>query len=316
MTESDRFKTTLFGGFKKQDVLNQIDHIMNDYDKKLKELQTKIDTLELENSALQDDSSTVKQKLRQLIVQHQELRNKFGVAEETHQIIISEKNARIDELELQNRQLKYKHKALEERLQKYADIKLEQQDYIQKATQQAQEKTNKIILEAKQKVEKAYSERMNEAEKHAQEKIRQACTEAESILETASAGAQAVLLDTKQQLEVAIAKAQAEADGVLKHANHTAKKLLTHAAQSAAQPLIEQKGAPITLQIHSFDDLETMQKDIELEVGRAIRKIQEKREDILSHQNSVQNASDDSSNDRQRYKKALHNFFHSRSGNE
>lgn len=260
----DKFKTVTFGGFKKEDVLEYIEKLIAENEIKVVELSSRLD--ELTNNS-EDKNAQIKDlqtKLRQCIIQLQKTKNSTKAMEENHQTIISEKNNALDESELNNRQLSYKLKVLEEKLSRFNSIEQEKQSMISKAEKMSRDKTNEMIKEAKRLVEEEYNQKLSKAEQKSVLIINNAEKKALEIVER-----------SKQEIKNIMEQAKKESGDIIQKANVTAKTIITDAAeQKLQQSRASEKPMDNGKLMDEFEnELENLRQNIQQEVKEVIKQL-------------------------------------------
>lgn len=276
MDYKESFRTSAFGGFNKEDVLGCIDQLVNDHEQKYREMESALAEKEEQRAKLSAENDELKGKLRQSMVQLQKHKNKMQELEETLQTELEEKSSRLEEVELSNRQLSYKLRMLEERLSKYADLKVERQKYLDEAEQIAKEKTNKIILEAKEKVEAAYNERVDEAQQRGKALFEKAKSDAAAVLNLATQEANNIVAKARQESDAAFAASQKRAEELLDQAQVAAKQLLAEAADKMLEKKKRELGPQKEYEARKTryrDELDHLKSHLEQEVHSVVQQL-------------------------------------------
>ena len=301
----DQFKTTVFGGFDKKDVVSSIEQLVKKYEERIVEAEQKLAEQEQEKQEREKN-------LKQAILQIQSLKKRIHTNEENYQQVLEAKNQRLDENELLNRQLDFKIKALEERVSKYSGLNLEARTYMQRTEKLAKEKTNQLILQAKDQIEKEYRSRMENAAEESKAILAQAQEKADRIMKHVSKQSRELLEETRKDAEVILETAQRQAQTMIDEADCTAKKLLNQAVDSMLPKADFPNKETEEAQKQVIFRLEQLQQSIEKmrqtvnqldNTGVSVKKAKGNSEGVKV---SVTSMGDDSS---RRYKNALKNYF-------
>ncbi len=263
MVDSEQFKTSVFGGFDKQDVIDYIAELMQESETQRAELQQ-----DFENR-LQKNEQIIKNyemRLKQAVVQRQSLREQVREHEENYQRVLMDKNAALDQNAVTIREQQCQIQNLKGQLEHVNDFKEERDRIVQNAQKAAKDKTDQLIQKARQQVEDEYQTRMDEAEEEIRRLHKKAREDASRILQNAA--------ERSRELT---SQAQKEADRILESAHRRQEEMIARAEQTAKRSLTQGTAAggkrvkPDFSGDADFLDFDRIQEEIEREVSAALR---------------------------------------------
>lgn len=303
--DGEQFRTVMFGGFDKKDVVECISRIISETEEKYRRQQEKYQQELQEAKNRVADLTT---KLNQSILQIQKLKKQMHANEVTYQQVIQQKNGILDKNSMAIRQLEMQLEELQGKAAHLDDLEQERNRHIQQAERQARERTEKIIAQAKQKVEDEYQLRMQQAQEDIRQMHKQARSQATRVLQNAAKRARTVAMQTKQDTERMIGSAQVQRDEMIARANEAVQAMLSDAASSAVKGQDVCDGLQGTLQ----DDFDRLQSDIEQEVAEAIRHLDNATLSVTTAKDKIQDIAAPVSlyqKNSSEYKKALYDYF-------
>lgn len=267
----EKFKTAKIGGFKKEDVLEYIDQLISENEKKYSDINKQLSKAENDSHEKDEQIKDLQTKLRQCVVQLQKSKNTIKTMDENHQTIIEEKNRLLDETELNNRQISYKIKVLEDKISRFNSIEQEKQAMINKAEKISKDKTNQMILEAKRMVEEEYNQKLDAANRKAAE-----------ILNNAEIKAVEIVAKSKKEIMSIIEQAEHQSEEIIHKAHVTAKTIITDAAeQKLKRSTGKFKAQNNSRLISDFEnDLENLRQNIQQEVKEVILQLDKASESV------------------------------------
>lgn len=309
MKNTEHFRTAAFGGFQKEDVLEFIENLANDHERKCEALYETISEIRKEKEVLQAHCANAQTKVKQALVQMQSAKKELGNQKEEHKKILEEKEAAFQQIRLQNQQLVGKNKMLEEKIQELHNLREQQQGSLQLKEQTAREKTRSMIRQAKALVESEYHQRMEEAGKEADEKIALAKEKAEEIITEASVHAKDILKQTQLEVAEVIEEAKIESAKIVEKANITAKNILLKAAEKATSK--EEKHRPELGKTRERANLELdhVKQFIHREVGDALRSLDTASASVQTTRSKVAGIRPTPKEEKGKVKKTLRDFL-------
>lgn len=257
----DKFKTKVFGGFNKKDVINNIERIVKRYEDKISVLKKEIGTKNSENEKLY-------KQLKQMFLQTQSFKKRVAKNEEEFKQNVEEKERQLKKTEALNNQLELRIKTLEKRLSKQS-YEMSSSSYIQKAEMAAKEKTDMIILQAKAQIEKEYHYRIKEAKQKSEIILSEANQQAEMISDRAAVCARKLLEKSRSEAKYILKTAKQRADGEIQKAQRMSEVLLMNDVNSSILDYDDHKikygkNRPTVT-------LEQLQRNVENEIKDAVR---------------------------------------------
>lgn len=221
----DKFKTKVFGGFNKKDVINNIERIVKRYEDKISILKIEISTKNAENEKLY-------KQLKQMFLQAQSFKKRIAKNEEDSNQAVEEKDRQLKKAEALNNQLELRIKTLEKRLSKQS-YEMSSLSYIQKAEMAAKEKTDMIILQAKAQIEKEYHYRIKEAKQKSDLILSEANEQAKMISDRATVCARKLLDKSRSEAKRILKTAKQRADDEMQKAQRMSEVLLMNDVNSS-----------------------------------------------------------------------------------
>lgn len=216
-----RFHTAVFGGFRKDDVLDYLDS-----------LTEKIEQLREDKNKLEVELVDIKSQLNQEKIRADEMEREFKDADKERnemQVLLNESEGLLDELEERNEECDKQKTELNE-------LRLEKEKYVSLKTEFEQLRREKESLQQeKESLGKALTEAENQIENNeAKERYVALCKELEESIdsyEKQKAVVSDVLLNAKVEAEHILAEADSRANYILRQADHRAelKKQTTEA---------------------------------------------------------------------------------------
>ena len=190
----ERFKTTLMGGFDKDDVLNQVREMKDAaYAEKSKLIKEK-----------KEQAKQIQELKKQLAQKDSEKAAALQKQKEAHKEEIAHLEERIQEKQKQKEKLE---REISEKYQKYID----RYDLIGGLVLESEEKAEKIIREANEKAEQVLSD----ADQQAETTTQNARKAADQIVSEAIATRDELMDEAKKEAEKCLAAVQAEVDAKL-----------------------------------------------------------------------------------------------------
>lgn len=303
--DGEKFRTVMFGGFDKKDVVESISRIITETEEKhRKELEKCQQELQEAKTKISDLTT----KLNQSVLQIQRLKKQMLANEDTYQQVIQQKNGMLDKNSMTVRQLEMQLEELEGKLSQMDDLEQEQNLHIQKAELLAKERTEKIIAQAKKRVEDEYHLKMQQAQEEIKQMHKQARSQATRVLQNAAERARMVTMQAKQDTQRMVSSAQAQRDEMIARANDAVQAMFSDAASSVSS----NKEACNDLKQPMKDDFDRLQSDIEREVAEAIRHLDSATLSVATAKDKIQDIASPSSfaqKDVSEYKKALCDYF-------
>lgn len=261
----NKFKTNLFGGFNKNDVINYIEKIVKRYENKISNLKKELNIKISENEKLS-------KKLKQMFLQIKNLKKSIEKKEDNFKKAIEEKDCHIKKSEDLNDQLQFKIRVLEKRLLSQS-YETKSSLYIEHAERAAKEKADKIILQAKSQIEKEYNYRIKEAERKSKMILYEANEQAEIISGEAAACARKLLDKSRNEAKQILKAAKQRADDEIQKAQKISEVLLMKDVTSSALDYDDYKmnyvkdGSCVTL--------DELQQNVEDEIKDSVRDLKD-----------------------------------------
>lgn len=257
----DKFKTKVFGGFNKNDVMNYIEGIVKRYEDKISVLKRELNVKERENEKLY-------KQLKQMFLQMQNFKKRIAKNEEDSNQAVEEKERQLKKAEALNNQLEIRIKTLEKRLSKQS-YEMSSSSYIQKAEMAAKEKTDMIILQAKAQIEKEYHYRIKEAKQKSEIILSEANQQAEMISDRAAVCARKLLEKSRSEAKYILKTAKQRADDEIRKAQRMSEVLLMNDVNSS---ILDYDDHKIKYgRNHNAVTLEQLQQNVEDEIKDAVR---------------------------------------------
>ncbi len=192
---SANFKTCMFGGFDREDVVNYIE-------KTAKETQEKLDALETENTKLKADNEQIEQALRTLHAQTKQMKQEEQDQESLQQRL-DEAQARAAELAVRCEALEAENESLRASANECAHLK----EHIADIEINAHRRTEEFRAEAIEKLRAIIAQQRTWCQKQRgeyafmSETILQDIRRAEDVLENADYSGFDQMMESLQQLE-------------------------------------------------------------------------------------------------------------------
>jgi len=257
----DKFKTKVFGGFNKKDVINNIERIVKRYEDKISIIKRELNTKNRENEKLY-------KQLKQMFLQMQSFKKRIAKNEEDSNQAVEEKERQLKKVEALNSQLELRIKALEKRLSKQS-YEMSSSSYIQKAEMAAKEKTDMIILQAKAQIEKEYHYRIKEAKQKSDIILSEANQQAEMISDRAAVCSRKLLEKSRNEAKYILKTAKQRADDEIRKAQRMSEVLLMNDVNSS---ILDYDDNKIKYgRNHNTVTLEQLQQNVEDEIKEAVR---------------------------------------------
>ena len=232
MAEEQKFRTSVFGGFDKKNVVQYIANMMEKFDDEIDSLKKEYEAqIKQKDDAISDYES----KYKKLLIQIQNLKNKISKNEESYQEIIDEKTKLIDKKENTICKMNKKINNMESEINelKSEDEKIENK--IKQAEMVAKSRVNKIVKHAKRKIEEEYREHVELADKESRSLRKKAREEASRILKNAADRAYRVTTEAKEETQRLVEAAQSKADGIIAAADIVVEKMLKNSARAVIE---------------------------------------------------------------------------------
>lgn len=266
MAEEQKFRTSVFGGFDKKNVVQYITKIMDEFNKKIDSLKKEYeDQIKQKNSIISDYESTYKVS----IVQIENLKNKIASNEQNYQEIIEEKIKLIDEKENTICKMNNQINSLENEINKLKKEDEKIENKIKRAEVDAKNRVNKIINHAKRKIELECREHVEKADRESRSLRKKAREEASRILKNAADRAYRATMDSKEETKRLVEAAQSKADGIIAVAHIVVERMLKHSVREIIEGLEPRKLGDVYV---NFDE-DCLKEKIDNEVFSAINKI-------------------------------------------
>lgn len=195
---SANFKTCMFGGFDREDVVNYIE-------KTAKETQEKLDALESENTKLKADNEQIEQALRTLHAQTKQMKQEEQEQESLQQRLdeaqarAAELAVRCEALETENEDLRASANECAHLKEHIADIEINAHRRTEEFRAEAIEKLHAIIAQ-----QRTWCQKQRGAYAFMSETILQDIRRAEDVLENADYSGFDQMMADLQQLEDAL----------------------------------------------------------------------------------------------------------------
>ena len=192
---STNFKTCVFGGFDREDVINYIE-------KSAKESQERIEALESENTKLKEDNERIELALRTLHTQAEQYKQD-GVDQEILQQQLADAQSMVSELKEQNEMLRQENVSLHAAADEYAHLK----EHIADIEINAHRRTEEFRTEAFAKLhqcidaQRAWCQTQRSRYANMNETLLQDMRRAEDILANNDLSGFDEILETLQDLE-------------------------------------------------------------------------------------------------------------------
>lgn len=257
----DKFKTKVFGGFNKNDVMNYIEGIVKRYEDKISVLKRELNVKERENEKLY-------KQLKQMFLQMQNFKKRIAKNEEDSNQAVEEKERQLKKAEALNNQLQFRIRVLEKRLLNQS-YETRSSLYIQQVETAAREKADRIILQAKSQIEKEYNYRIKEAERKSKIILYEATEQAEIISDKAAVCARKLLEKSRSEAKYILKTAKQRADDEIRKAQRMSEVLLMNDVNSS---ILDYDDHKIKYgRNHNAVTLEQLQQNVEDEIKDAVR---------------------------------------------
>lgn len=271
MAEEQKFRTSVFGGFHKKNVVQYIAKMMDEFSEKIDLLKKGYeDQIKQKNSIISDYESRYKAS----VVQIENLKNKIVCNEQNYQEILEEKIKLIDLKEnticKMDRQINNMANEINEL--KKEDEKID--DKIQRAELDAKNRVSKIINHAKRKIEREYREHVELADRESRSLRKKAREEASRILKNAADRAYKVTMESKEGTKRLVEVAQAKADGIIAVAHIVVERMLKNSAREVIEGLELRELSDVDVNF----DVDFLKEKIDAEVLNAANKIYDKNQ--------------------------------------
>ncbi len=271
MAEEQKFRTSVFGGFHKKNVVQYIAKMMDEFSEKIDLLKKGYeDQIKQKNSIISDYESRYKAS----VVQIENLKNKIVCNEQNYQEILEDKIKLIDLKEnticKMDRQINNMANEINEL--KKEDEKID--DKIQRAEIDAKNRVSKIINHAKRKIERECREHVELADRESRSLRKKAREEASRILKNAADRAYKVTMESKEETKRLVEVAQAKADGIIAVAHMVVERMLKNSAREVIEGLEPRELSDVDVNF----DVDFLKEKIDAEVLNAANKIYDKNQ--------------------------------------
>lgn len=266
MAEEQKFRTSVFGGFDKKNVVEYITNMVNKFNGEIDSLKKEYETqIKQKDSVIADYESRHKKSL----VQIQNLKNKISRNEQDYQEVIDEKIKLLDAKQNTICEMNQQINNMESEISdlKNEDEKIENK--IKQAELVAKSRVNKIVKHAKRKIEQEYREHVELADKESRSLRKKAREEASRILKNAADRAYKVTMESKEETQRLVEAAQSKADGIVAAANMVVEKML----KNSARAVIEGVEAYDVGEVNVDFDSDFLKEKIDGEVLNAIKRL-------------------------------------------
>ena len=266
MAEEQKFRTSVFGGFDKKNVVEYITNMVNKFNGEIDSLKKEYETqIKQKDSVIADYESRYKKSL----VQIQNLKNKISRNEQDYQEVIDEKIKLLDAKQNTICEMNQQINNMESEISdlKNEDEKIENK--IKQAELVAKSRVNKIVNHAKRKIEQEYREHVELADKESRSLRKKAREEASRILKNAADRAYKVTMESKEETQRLVEAAQSKADGIVAAANMVVEKML----KNSARAVIEGVEAYDVGEVNVDFDSDFLKEKIDDEVLNAIKRL-------------------------------------------
>ncbi len=266
MAEEQKFRTSVFGGFDKKNVVQYITKMMDEFNEKIDLLKK-----EYEDQIKQRDSiiSDYESRYKSSVIQIENLKNKIVCNEQNYQEILEDKIKLIDAKEnticKMNRQINNMANEINEL--KKEDEKID--DKIQRAEIDAKNRVSKIVNHAKRKIERECREHVELADRESRSLRKKAREEASRILKNAADRAYKVTMESKEETKRLVEAAQSKADGIIAVAHMVVERMLKNSAREVIEGLEPHELSDVDVNF----DVDFLKEKINTEVLNATNKI-------------------------------------------
>lgn len=266
MAEEQKFRTSVFGGFHKKNVVQYITKMMDEFNEKIDLLKKEYeDQIKQRNSIISDCECRYKAS----VVQIENLKNKIVCNEQNYQEIIEEKIKLIDAKEnticKMNKQINNMANEISEL--KKEDEKID--DKIKRAETYAKNRVSKIINHAKRKIERECREHVELADRESRSLRKKAREEASRILKNAADRAYKVTMESKEETKRLVEAAQSKAYGIIAVAHIVVERMLKNSAREVIEGLESRELSDVYVNF----DVDFLKEKIDNEVLSATNKI-------------------------------------------
>lgn len=266
MAEEQKFRTSVFGGFDKKNVVQYITDMVEKFNCEIDSLKK-----EHENQIEQKDAeiSDYESKYKRSLIQIQNLKNKIAKNEENYQEIIDDKIRLLDSKENTICKMNKKINNMENKINelKTEDEKIENK--IKQAEMVAKDRVNKIVKHAKRKIEEEYREHVELADKESRSLRKKAREEASRVLKNAADRAYRITMDSKEETQRLVEAAQSKADGIIAAANIVVEKMLKNSARAVIEGVEEYNVGEVNVNF----DVDFLKEKIDNDVSDAVKKL-------------------------------------------
>lgn len=266
MAGEQKFRTSVFGGFHKKNVVQYITKMMDEFNEKIDLLKKEYeDQIKQRNSIISDCECRYKAS----VVQIENLKNKIVCNEQNYQEIIEEKIKLIDAKEnticKMNKQINNMANEISEL--KKEDEKID--DKIKRAETYAKNRVSKIINHAKRKIERECREHVELADRESRSLRKKAREEASRILKNAADRAYKVTMESKEETKRLVEAAQSKAYGIIAVAHIVVERMLKNSAREVIEGLESRELSDVYVNF----DVDFLKEKIDNEVLSATNKI-------------------------------------------
>lgn len=269
MSEEQKFGNCIFGGFKKEDVLNYINELLVQHEEEMEEIEEQHKVIdESLNKELDEKRVMCVRYQKEIKMLNEELTLKKGEIEK----LVEEKNAIVENEEKRIKELEEEIEKLRAGVQSSEEEERKLENDIKRAEYIARERVNQIIRTGKARAENEYNSRISSWKKEKEDLKKAAYEEALKILNNAAARVYKYNAETKEEIEKSVEIAKKEAQEIIKSAKLIADKILRESAKIAfRQNRSGEAGAEF--KICEQYDVKSLNKETDEEVLEAMQKL-------------------------------------------
>lgn len=229
MSDKQIMKNSVFGGFKKKDVLEYINNLVNEYEKKIEDLKKEKEDFGNKTDEILEkekkNSKKYKEKADELEQSLKKYNEKVVKKVKEKEELLALQQQRILELEEKIKGLNYKIENL--------NSSKEHEEKFKKAEKMVKERVNQIIEKSKQKIKEDYNEKVKMWNKEKEELKKNAFKQSEKILNNAAAR----IFEFNSEVNVEVKKisqiAKEQASKIIDSAKIIADNMLKKSAEIA-----------------------------------------------------------------------------------
>ena len=269
MPDEKKFGVSIFGGFKKKSVIEYINNIIVEHEDELKKIKEYNDIVneQLKNSL--DEERALCKEYKEKVVKLEQNVDEYN---ESVDSVMQQKDELLRLREQQSLQLEEKIKQLEEELEKFKNIKLEEENEIKRAEYIAQERVNKIIRKGKIRIANEYSEKEKQWEKERESLKQAALKEAVVILNNAAAKVSNFNAEFKKKLEGIVKDSEKKAKDIV-----TAAKVIADEILKKSLKIAQEKGLDLLDSENEGNfklDFKFLNESTKEEVKKAVKRLE------------------------------------------